>query len=76
VKHRHAIYTTYKTNYAIRSSGILITEPSGSETSHSYFHKKYGVSINHDDILKEYLDLPVKEINILDYWKNKSKNFQ
>ncbi|CAG8695097.1 957_t:CDS:2, partial [Racocetra persica] len=73
---RYAIYTTYETNYAIRSSGISITEPSESETSRGYFRKKYGVSINHDDILKEYLDLPVEEINILDYWKAKSKNSQ
>ncbi|CAG8755743.1 13869_t:CDS:2, partial [Cetraspora pellucida] len=72
----NAIYTTYETNYAIRSDNISITKPSGSETSYGYFHKKYGVSINHDDILKEYLDLPVEEINILDYWKTKSKNSQ
>ncbi|CAG8730051.1 9827_t:CDS:1, partial [Gigaspora rosea] len=66
-----AIYTTYKTNY---KSSISVTESTRSETSRGYFRKKYGISINHDNILKEYLNLPVEEVNILDYWKTKSKD--
>ncbi|CAG8735744.1 2718_t:CDS:2 [Cetraspora pellucida] len=54
---------------------LMLFDNEKKETSYDYFHKKYGVFINHDDILKEYLDLP-EEINILDYWKTKSKNSQ
>ncbi|CAG8777481.1 12142_t:CDS:2, partial [Cetraspora pellucida] len=37
-----------------------------------YFCKSYGVVTNNDSILKEYLVLPVEEVDVLDYWKVKS----
>ncbi|CAG8519642.1 12837_t:CDS:2, partial [Dentiscutata heterogama] len=69
-KYWNKLKTTFNEAVILDPNNKLIpfnNEEERSETSHGYFCKKYSVSINHNDILKEYLDLPVKKINILDY---------
>ncbi|CAG8505188.1 13171_t:CDS:2 [Cetraspora pellucida] len=69
-KYWNKLKTTFNKAVILDTNNKLMSfdnEGKRSETSRDYFRKKYSVSINHDDILKEYLDLSVEEINILDY---------
>jgi hAT family C-terminal dimerisation region/Domain of unknown function (DUF4413) len=74
------IRATYRTYYASRDNEYRSVQPSKAESSRDYFRRylkrTYSVFTDDDNPLEEYLNSPIENVDILAYWKAKSKDPQ
>ena len=74
------IRTTYKTYNTFKDDRNVSAQPFKSESSRDYFRRHlkrtHGVFMEGDNPLEEYLNSPAENIDILAYWKAKSKDPQ
>ncbi|CAG8811259.1 1684_t:CDS:2, partial [Cetraspora pellucida] len=75
-KVQQIIYETYRTHYITKNKITEELPKSGSLRDYFQHHLKrsYDMFADNNNSLREYLNLPIEEVDILTYWKAKSLN--